>query len=85
MKELAFAFYIDGEMIDPASIEDPEKSAVIQNIVENIAQRVGELECAEHGEAPRFVCAGETYNDLTLEVQGCCEALIEQVKVKLAD
>jgi hypothetical protein len=85
VKELAFAFYIGGEMIDPAGIEDPEQSAAIQNIVESIAQRVGELECAEHGEGPRFVCSGENFSDLTLEVEGCCQALIEQVKVKLSD
>lgn len=85
MKELAFAFYIGGELIDPAAIEDPEQYAIIQNIVESIAQRVGELECAEHGEGPRFVCSGESYSDLSLEVEGCCEALVEQVKVKLSD
>jgi hypothetical protein len=82
---IPFAFEIDGHAIDPANMEDPQESAVLESIVDSVTDRVADLRCAEHDEPPRFLLTGPSVEALQLEVLGCCDALVEQVRKKLAD
>ncbi len=84
MRGIAFAFEIGGKAVNPDKIENPDESKIIKAIMESVSERVGDLHCQEHDEAPRFVCTGDSYEDLSLEVMGCCEALIERVKQRLS-
>lgn len=79
MSGIAFAFEIGGKAVDPDKIENPEEAKIVKNIMESVSEQVGDLYCKEHEAGPRFVCTGESYEDLTLEVMGCCETLVEQV------
>lgn len=85
MAEIPFAFRIGGNDIDPTRLENEAEAAILNQIVESIVDRAGELVCPEHGESPRFVCTGPDIDNLSLEVQGCCEALVDQVQRRLAD
>ena len=82
--EVPFAFEIAGEEIDPTKIEDPKIVRKIEQIVESVAGKVGGLRCPVHSEPPRFVCHGPDYDNLSLEVLGCCDKLVEIVKGGLA-
>ena len=84
MSGIAFAFEIGGKAVDPDKIENPDESKIIKSIMESVSDRVEDLHCQEHDEGPRFVCTGDSYEDLTLEVMGCCEALVEQVTKRLS-
>jgi hypothetical protein len=84
MSDIGFAFEIDGRTIDPSNIEDPVEAEIINNIVESIVSQVGDLVCPEHKEAARFMCTGDSLDSLTLEVEGCCDAMIDKVKAQMA-
>lgn len=83
MTEIAFAFEIGGKSIDPASLKDTAQAAIVEDIVESIVERIGNLTCEEHGERPRFLCHGDSFDELSLEVMGCCDSLIAHVMTKL--
>jgi len=78
--EVAFAFEIDGKEIDPREVTDPEIKTKIEKIVESVSGKVGGLRCPSHDEAPRFVCSGPSFDDLSMEVYGCCDTLVNIVK-----
>ncbi|MCF6283297.1 MAG: hypothetical protein L3J28_14030 [Candidatus Polarisedimenticolaceae bacterium] len=84
MSDIGFAFEIGGRTIDPSNVEDPVEAEVIANIVESIVSQAGDLVCPEHNEAPRFLCAGESIDSLTLEVEGCCDAMVDKVKAQIS-
>lgn len=84
MSAIAFAFEIGGRSIDPTAITDPTDERLIQEIVESIVDRVGDVVCREHGQGPRFLCRGEHVGALTLEVEGCCDALLARVRERMA-
>jgi hypothetical protein len=80
---VAFAFSIGGRDVDPANIADPQEAEFLQGIVESVVDRIELMECGEHKEPPRFLCSGETIDELSLEVFGCCQALVDEVTERL--
>jgi len=82
--EVAFAFEINGEQINPGEIKDSEITLKIEAIVESVAGKVGGISCPDHMEAPRFICSGPDFDNLSLEVLGCCDKLVDIVKGGLA-
>lgn len=85
MSGIPFAFEIDGKAVDPNDVEDPAEAAMLRSIMASVADRVEDIYCKEHNEGPHFVCTGTSYDDLNLEVLGCCDALVEQVQKRLSD
>ncbi|MDT8318492.1 MAG: hypothetical protein RQ824_10970 [bacterium] len=83
MKDISFAFKIAGEMIDPANIEDKELLGDINDVVGSIVDHIGDLACPAHHEAPRFLCTGENFYEISVETHGCCDVLIREVKKRL--
>lgn len=83
--EVAFAFEINGEPIDPREIDDPEIASKVQAVVESVSGKVGGLRCPQHSESPRFICSGPDFDNLSLQVLGCCDRLVELVKGLLQD
>ncbi len=83
MTSIPFAFQINGKNIDPTSLDDKRASETLNQIVESVIDRTGELICQTHGEPPRFVFVGPDIDNLTMEVSGCCEELINEVKLRL--
>ncbi len=86
MDELAvgFAFEINGEEVDPRKIDDAETRKKIEKIVESVAGKVGGLRCPHHDQTPRFICHGPDFDNLEMEVDGCCDTLVNLVKTGLA-
>lgn len=82
--EIPFAFEIGGKPINPADITDPHEVAVLKNVVNSIIDRIEDMQCPLHKQPPRFVCRGDSVDDLSLEVLGCCDSLVDMVKERLA-
>lgn len=80
MVDIPFAFLINGKQLDPLNPESPEQAARMQQIVAAISDQVDGLVCLEHKEPPRFLCSGESFDDLSLEVHGCCEKLVKMTE-----
>ena len=81
--QVAFAFEVNGEAIDPTKIKDAKIAKQLDAIVESVVDKVGDLRCPEHSEVPKFICSGPSFDDLNLEVQGCCDKLVDIVKAVL--
>lgn len=83
MLEIPFAFEIGGKAINPTELDDPQQSAQLQQVVDSIIDRVEDMKCPVHNEHPRFLCHGDSIDDLSLEVMGCCDGLVDMVRARL--
>jgi len=77
-------FEINGRQVNPNNVGDALEAAVLGNVKESITKSVGSVRCKEHGESPKITVKGKDLDSLRFEVSGCCDAVIEQVKAKLA-
>ncbi|EJE4711265.1 hypothetical protein ACFSJQ_21130 [Vibrio olivae] len=68
---------------DVKGIKNAIEKAVLSGVVDNVKKTVGSVRCKEHGKAPKIKIKGNNLNNLSFEVDGCCEEVIEQVKKKL--
>lgn len=85
MAAIHFAFLIDGREIDPANAETPEQQDMMERIMETISARMDGITCPDHQETPRFLCSGETIDDLSIQVHGCCEKLVELATQRMSE
>ena len=83
MTEIPFAFEIGGKSLNPSELEDPAQRAQLQQVVDSIVDRVEDMRCPVHREHPRFLCYGENLDELSLEVLGCCDGLVDMVRHRL--
>jgi len=83
MADISFAFHIGGQYVNLADIEDKELADDIDDIVGTIVDQIGDLVCPDHNEAPRFLCSGENFDELSVETHGCCNKLIKEVKKRM--
>lgn len=82
MVEIPFAFEIGGKSVNPSELE-PEQGAQLQQVVDSIVDRVEDMRCPVHNEHPRFVLHGDSIEELSLEVVGCCDGLVDMVRHRL--
>ncbi len=81
---LDISFELNGRKVSPNNISDALEAAMLTSVKESITQSVGSIRCTEHGERPKIKAKGRNIDSLSLEVTGCCDAFIEQVKKKIA-
>lgn len=77
------SFEINGRKTDPNNIANVLEAAVLKQVESSIRSSVGSIRCREHGQYPRFLVKGHSLKNLSFEVSGCCETLINEVKSKL--
>lgn len=77
------SFEINGKKVNPNNMADALEGAVLDSVVESIKGSVGSIKCAEHGQSPKVIVKGRNLDNLSMEVSGCCDALIEKVSAKL--
>ena len=85
MTDIAFAFEIDGQNVDPSEMTDPQTAAQLLRIAEGVLDRMEGIYCEEHQQAPRFLCHGSDPLTLSLEVFGCCDTLIARAEQRLGE
>lgn len=78
------SFELNGRKVSPNNLANSLEAAILNSVKESIRKSVGSTCCSVHGERPKIKAKGPSLDSLTLEVTGCCETLIEQVKKKLA-
>ncbi len=59
------------------------EKAVLENATDQIVKALSSVRCKEHGQQPEVIVKGETINNLSFEVKGCCQKLIDQALEKL--
>jgi hypothetical protein len=80
---LDISFEINGRKISPNNVGDALEKAVMQSVSDSIKRSVGSLRCSEHGASPKIVCKGRDLSNLSFEVSGCCQKLMDSVKARL--
>ena len=77
------SFEINGKKVDPNNFGDALEQAVLETAKQTIMKRVGSAQCPQHGQHAKIICTGLTANNMTFEISGCCQELVEDVKSKL--
>jgi len=57
----------------------------LEDFRERTARKVRELRCPVHGQPPRLRFQGTTLRDVTIQMSGCCDALIRLANQRIAD
>ena len=80
---LDISFELNGRKVSPNNIGNALEAAMLNSVKDSIGKSVGSIRCSEHGQRPKITAKGRSIDSLSLEVTGCCDALIEQVKKKI--
>ena len=59
-------------------------TAGVEEFKAQTEQKIRELRCPRHNQAPRLQFHGSTLRDITIQLSGCCEKLIEIANQKIA-
>lgn len=78
------SFELNGRKVSPNNLGNALEAAMLNSVKDSISKSVGSIRCSEHGERPKIKAKGRSIDSLSLEVTGCCDSLIDQVKKKLA-
>lgn len=76
-------FQIGGRPVNSKNTKGAIEGAILDSVQNSIKKSVGTVRCSEHGSSPIVLVNGRSLDNLSFEVSGCCEDLIEKVKEKL--
>ena len=76
------SFEINGRKVNPNDMENALESLILSQVAESVKESVGNLRCAEHGQSPKIKVKGRNLDNLSFDISGCCDDLIEKVRAK---
>lgn len=76
------SFEINGKKMDPNNFGDALEQAVLESAKQKIMKQVGSVRCPKHGQQAKIVFTGLTSQNMTFDISGCCQELVEQIKTK---
>ena len=82
---LTIEFEINGEKFGIKEVKDPAQREILLSAYSHIVSRLAKVTCPVHGEAPKVTAKGDSAENLTLEVSGCCDRLVDIANVRLSD
>lgn len=77
------SFEINGRKVNSGNIGDELEAAVLSDVVDSIKSDIGDITCPEHRQRPKITIKGRNIDNLSFDVSGCCDKLIEIVDLKL--
>ena len=57
----------------------------LEDFRERTAQKVRDLRCPVHGQPPRLRFHGSTLREITIQMSGCCDALLSLANQRIAN
>jgi hypothetical protein len=57
----------------------------VQEFKENTARKLEAVRCPDHRQPPRIQFRGSTLRDVTIQMSGCCDKLLELANRAIAD
>jgi len=73
---LKITYRVDGQIVSPDQLPVGIEQTVVSQIRRIVQEKLGELRCPEHKEAPRSIeVRGDSLETLSIHVEGCCERL----------
>ncbi len=74
-----------GMLFNSGGDDTEMNEATKQKVADYVQKRVGGMLCPDHQKAPTIVCRGTRLDNISFEVEGCCQKIIHQIKTKLAE
>lgn len=71
---------INGRKVNSSNMKNALEKALISDLTDSLKKSTWGIRCASHGEIPKLKVKGNNLDNLSIEVNGCCDALIERVK-----
>ena len=64
---------VGGKKLDPANVEDEVEREIVVDLTEELHARLDGVQCPQHGTGVRSVdVAGNSFEQLGFEINGCC-------------
>ena len=73
---LEIVFVLRGQTLNLDEVEDVRERAILKEIERSIKDRVGALNCPEHGAFPKLTARGSRADALEFDLAGCCQDLL---------
>lgn len=76
-------YTIDGRAVSADQFFKGIEGQVRQAAVDEVRDNIERVRCSEHGESARVTGIRQTANGFTLDISGCCDALVERATTEL--
>ena len=76
-------YKINGKKIRPEHFGNEIEKAVLAQASDEIKKRLNSVICREHNERPAVKVIGKSVSELSFEIKGCCQQLIDDATSKL--
>lgn len=77
------SFEIEGETVEPDGMKDVLDILFLEHLRQELQNSLAAVRCARHDQEPRIKVKGQSLDQLTYEVSGCCSNLIEETREKI--
>jgi len=75
---LKITYRVDGQTVSPDQLPADIEQTVVSQIRRIVQEKVGELRCPDHKEAPCAIeVRGDSLETLHIHVEGCCDELTQ--------
>ncbi len=86
---LRVTLIVNGREVEPhemaQAFANPMEAAAFTAVRDSIGNRLADVRCPNHDEAPRITVSGSSVTDLSWSIEGCCATLVEEAKRALGD
>lgn len=83
MFDVDISFKLNGRKVNPNNMKDELEKAIFKDITGQIKKKLQSVSCKEHRGKPKVTVKGQSMKNLTFEVSGCCQMLIDEATAKL--
>ena len=84
--KIVITFELESEDVVPAQVREslgqPKMLEALEAAIDRIQRDLHDVECAEHHQPPIITIVGTLEGELQLDISGCCEALVEQARLR---
>lgn len=77
------SFEIGGRKVNPNQIGNALQETALLQIADSVKKSLSSVRCSEHGQRPTVKVKGRNLDNLSFEVKGCCQSLIDRAISKL--
>jgi len=80
---IEITFNVNGRKVNPNNMKNALENAMLKGFEESIKKSIGYVRCSEHNQAPKVLVKGRNFENLSIEVSGCCENIVKKATAKL--
>ena len=77
------SFEINGKKVNPNSFGNAIEQAMLSEITNSVNKSLYSVSCPTHHQKPKVLIKGKNLNNLSFEISGCCDELIQKSVAKL--